>query len=174
MKKSFFLLSLIAGLFVITGCGNFHRTITIPRAKLQSLINKKFPIDRNLILARLTLETPDVYFKDQKVGIKMNYKGNFLADKIEGHMDVNGRITYKQKKGAFYLTDIKIEEFEVNGLNLSNEENFKNVVQNVANNCLEEYPVYQLSQKNFRQKIAKIFLKELTINKEALVIRLGT
>lgn len=166
-------MSVIAVLFV-SGCGNFHKTIFIPRATIQGLIDKKFPIDRNLIIARLTLETPRVYFKDQNVGIKMNYKGNFLTDEIKGYFDVNGRIEYKQERAAFYLTDINIEEFEVNGLNFSNSEKIKSVIQNIANNCLGMYPVYQLNQKNFSQKIAKVFLKELTIKDESLVIRLGS
>jgi hypothetical protein len=69
---------------------------------------------------------------------------------------------------------MNIEKFEVNGLDLSNVEKLKNVMQNIANNCLEKYPVYQLNQKNFSEKIAKIFLKELTIKEETLVIRLGS
>jgi hypothetical protein len=104
----------------------------------------------------------------------MNYKGNFLADEIKGCLDVNGRIAYRQEKAAFYLTDINIEELEVNGLNLSDVKNIKNVMQNIANNCLEKYPVYQLNQKEFGQKMAKIFLKKLTIKEETLVIRLGS
>jgi hypothetical protein len=158
----------------VTGCGNIHKTIIIPRATLQSLINKKFPIDKNIIIARFKIDSPDVYFKDQNVGIKMNYKGNFLADEIEGYMDVNGRIMYKQDKGAFYLTDINIEEFEVNGLNFSNANKMKFVIQNIANNFLEKYPVYYLNQKSFRQKVAKIFLKKLTIKDETLEIQLGS
>ena len=173
MKKCLFLLSVIAVLFV-NGCGHFNKTITIPRATIQGLIDKKFPIDKNLLIARFTIETPSVYFKDQNIGIKMNYKGNFLADEIKGYLDVNVRITYKQDKAAFYLTDMNIEEFEVNGLNFSNVEKIKNVMQNIANNCLEKYPVYQLNQKNFSEKIAKIFLKELTIKEETIVIRLGS
>ncbi len=173
MKKSLLLISVIAALFV-TGCGNFHKTIIIPRATLQGLVDKKFPIDKNLIIARFTIDTPVIYFKNQNVGIKMNYRGNFLADEIKGYVDVNGRITYKQDKGAFYLTDIIIEEFEVNGLNLSNEKKIKNVIQNIANHCLEGFPLYKLNQKKFRQKIAKIFLKNLTIKGEELVIRLGS
>jgi hypothetical protein len=173
MKKNLFLLLVIAAIFV-TGCGDFHKTIVIPRAKLQSLINKNFPIDKNIIIARLTIDTPSVYFKDQNVGIKMNYKGNFFADEIKGYMDVNGRITYKQERAAFYLTDINIEEFEVNGLNFSNTEKIKHVLQNIANNFLEGYPIYNLNQKNFRQKVAKIFLKKLTIKEETLEIQLGS
>lgn len=173
MKKSLFLLSVIVTLFV-SGCGNFHKTITIPKATIQGLIDKKFPVERNLIIARLKLETPSVYFKDQNIGIKMNYKGNFLTEEIHGSLDVNGRIAYKQDKGAFYLTDIYIEEFEVNGLNLSKENKIKIVIQNIANNCLEKYPVYQLNQDKFKQKIAKIFLKELTVKEETVVVRLGS
>ena len=77
-------------------------------------------------------------------------------------------------KELFILSDINIEEFEVNGLNFSNANKIKFVIQNIANNFLEEYPVYNLNQKNFRQKIAKIFLKKLTIKEETLVIRLGS
>jgi hypothetical protein len=158
----------------VSGCGNFHKTITIPRATIQELINKKFPIDRNLIIARLTLETPSVYFKQQNIGVKMNYIGNFLTEEIKGSFDVNGRIAYKQDKGAFYLTDINIEEFEVNGLDLANGDKIKNVMQNIANNCLEKYPVYKLNQDKFKQKIAKIFLEELTVKGETLIIKLGS
>jgi hypothetical protein len=173
LKKNLFLLLVIAAMFV-TGCDHFHKTIVIPRAKLQGLLNKNFPIDKNIIIARLTLDTPSIYFKDQNVGIKMNYKGNFLADEIKGYVDINGRITYKQEKSAFYLTDINIEEFEVNGLNFSNAEEIKRVVQNISNNFLEGYPIYHLNQKNYRQKIAKIFLKKLTIKEETLEIQLGS
>lgn len=166
-------MSVIVLLFV-TGCSHFHKTIVIPRSTLQGLVDKKFPIDKNMIVARFTIDNPIVYFKDQNIGIKMNYKGNFLVDEIKGLVDVNGRIAYKQESASFYLTDINIEEFKVNGLNLSKEKKIKKVIQNVANHCLKGFPVYKINQKKFRQNLAKIFLKSLTIKDEALVIKLGS
>lgn len=171
MKNSVVWLSVFAILF-ITGCDNY-RTITISRSTLQKHIDKKFPVDKNILIARLTLDTPDVYFTNNNIGIKLKYKGTFLTEEIKGYLDVNGRIAYNQGKGAFYLTDINIEKLDVNGLSFSDNNKAIDVIQNIADNCLKEFPVYQLNQKNFRQKIAKIFLKELTIKDEELVIKLG-
>ncbi len=171
MKRSIVLLSVVIFLS-LTGCHSY-RTITISKSTLQEQINKKFPIDKNMIIARFTLDTPDVYFTNQNIGIKLKYKGIFLTEEINGYLDVNGRIAYNQGKGAFYLADINIEKLEVNGLSFSDNNKVIDVIQNIADNCLDEFPVYQFDQKKFRQKIAKIFLKELTIKDEELVIKLG-
>jgi len=137
------------------------------------MLDKKFPIDKNAVIARLTLDSPSVYFKKKNIGMKLHYYGNFLNKEITGCADFNGHLSYKRDKGAFYLTDFNIADIAVNDANFSNKEKLRAVVLKILNNYLDDYPVYRLDQKDFKHNLAKLMLKNLNIVGESLVITLG-
>jgi hypothetical protein len=172
MIRNIVLVALVFPAFVIN-CGRFQKDIQIPKTTIQEMVDKKFPFDKNVVIARLTLDSPAVYFKDKNIGMKLNYYGNFLNKEIKGGIDFNGKITYRQKQGAFYLTDFNIVTITVSDANFSNEEKLKTTILKITNNYLDDYPVYRLDQTDFKQNIAKLLLRDLKIEGEELVITMG-
>lgn len=171
MKKVLYLLLLLISL--ISGCGKFEKWINIPKDQIQQAINKKFPYDKNLVIARFKLDSPEIYFKETKIGLKLKYYGNFLNKELEGLVDFNGELIYNQEKGAFYLRNFEIIEISVNESNFSSKDKLKKTILNLLNNYLDDYPVYKLKQSDFKQSIAKLFLKNIVVQDAGLSILLG-
>lgn len=171
MKKIVLLLLVLTLSFI--GCGKFEKWIHISRDQIQRAINKKFPYDKNLIIANFKLDSPDIYFKETNVGMKLNYYGNFLNKEIEGLVDFNGELVYKQDKGAFYLRNFEIVDIVVNEANFSSKEKLKKTILNLVNNYLEDFPVYRLKPQDFKQNIAKLLLKNIVVQDDGIAILLS-
>lgn len=167
MKKFIFIF------IIFTACGTFEKEIEIPRDEIQEMVDAKFPYDKNVILARLTLESPNIYFVEKNVGMKLNYSGKFIEKEINGTINFNGQIYYKPEKGAFYLNEFNIVEIIVDDANFSQKENLQKTVTQIIDNYLDDYPVYTLKPENFKQKLAKLFLKDVFVRNENLVVVIG-
>jgi hypothetical protein len=65
MKKA--IIIAVCMLFAFSGCA-FRKEVVIPRAKLQESVSKKFPYEKDVGIARFTVQTPEVYFKGKNIG----------------------------------------------------------------------------------------------------------
>jgi len=165
------ILSIILISFV--GCKIFEKTIIIPKTTIQGVLDSKFPIKKNMVLMKHTLSDPKVYFNGKNIGIKVNYKGMYLEKEIDADVDVAGKIFYNQKKGAFYLQNFDIVSFDVNDMNFTPSDKLKNGLINVLNNYIAKYPVYKLKQGDVKQSLAKLLLKDVSVQGNNLVILLS-
>jgi hypothetical protein len=159
-------------LFAFSGCA-FHKEIVIPRAKIQELVSKKFPYDRDVIIAHLKVQAPEVYFKGKRIGLKLPYYGNFLGEQIEGYADFNGNIIYKSKTGTFYLSDFIISDITVNGQNFSEKLKLQRMIDNIIYNYLDEFPLYRLNADDFKENLARLLVKDVFIRNDDVIIVLG-
>jgi hypothetical protein len=160
--------------FCLVGCGKFEKEILIPKSTIQSMVAKKFPYKKNAIIAKMKLSSPRVYFKDTNIGLKLDYYGNFLEKEINGLIDFNGQIFYKPEKGAFYIKNFQITDIRVNEANFSDKNKLKNVILKIVSNYLEDYPVYRLNPTDFKQSIAKLLLKSVSVKDDNLSVLLST
>ena len=167
------ILGLLLSILYLNGCEKFQKDIIIPQTKIQEMVDHKFPFDKNIVIARLTLDSPSVYFKNENIGMKLNYFGNFLNKEVKGVVDFNGQLIYKKDKGAFYLSQFEIVEISINENNYSDMEKLKSSISNITTNYLDDYPVYRLNQKDFKQSLALLFLKEIKVNSSSLIITMG-
>lgn len=165
------MLSIILMSFV--GCKVFEKTVVVHKSKIQDALDSKFPIEKNMVVMKHTLSDPKVYFSGENIGIKFNYKGMYLEKQIDANIDVAGKIFYNQKKGAFYLQNFDLVSFDVNEMNFTTSNKLKNGLLNVLNNYIDKYPVYKLKQTDVKQNLAKLLLKDISVDGNNLVIRLS-
>lgn len=160
-------------LMVVIACGLFQKDIYISKAQIQEMLDKKFPYDKNVIIARLTFDSPAVYFAEKNIGLKLNYYGKFLDKEIKGFLDFNGQIAYKQKNGAFYLSNFDIVEIVVDNGDFSNVEKLKTTILKIVEKYLAMFPVYKLDQNDFKKNLASLLIEDVNVKNEQLVITLG-
>jgi len=163
-------LVLIVGL---CGCRKFEKEVLISKATIQDMVAKKFPYKKDVIIAKINLNSPQVYFREKSIGLKLEYYGNFLEKGIKGHIDFNGQIFYKPEKGAFFIKDFKIVDLFVNKADFSGREIFKAVVLKIVSIYLEDYPVYKLNPSDFKQSITKLLVKSVSVKNESLSVLLS-
>jgi len=163
---------LLLALFILTvsGCGKFEKEILISKKQIQEKLDARFPYDKNAVVARFTLDSARVYFKEDKIGFKLTFYGNFLSKEIRGQVDFNGKIIYKKENGAFYLNDFEIAEISVNESNFSQKSNLEAVILKIIQNYLDDYPICTLKQDDFKQSVATLVLKSVSVRDDNLVV----
>ncbi|MFH2012769.1 MAG: DUF1439 domain-containing protein [Pseudomonadota bacterium] len=159
-------------LFTFSSCA-FQKEIIIPRAKIQEVVSQKFPFDRNILIANLTVKAPEVYFKGKSIGLKLSYNGNFLEEELEGSADFNGNIIYKSQTGAFYLGDLIISDITVNEHNFSEKNKLQKLIDDIISNYLDDFPVYRLNPDDFKENLARLLVKDVFIRNDDVIIVLG-
>ena len=162
----------VSMLFVFSSCA-FQKETIIPRAKIQELVSKKFPYDRNVLIARITVQAPEVYFKGKRIGLRLSYYGNFLGEEIKGSADFNGNIIYKSQTGAFYLSDFIISDIAFNEHDFSEKAKLQNLIDNIISNYLNQFPVYHLNPDDFKQNLARLLIKDVFVRNDDVIIVLG-
>ncbi len=170
--KRLSILILIAVVALI-GCGNTKEEISISISEIQQMVDKKFPYNKNAIVASVELRSPKVYFTDKNIGIKLEYSGGIMNKTIKGNIDFNGRIIYKPQTGAFHLNNLQIVELTVDDSNYKGKQKLKEIVGGFLSGYLNDYPVYTLNPNNFKQNIAKLLMKDVNIKGDNLVVTLS-
>jgi len=155
----------------IINCEKFQKDIFIPRITIQEAIEKKFPYDKNALIARTILTDPEIYFQDSSIGARFKFWANFLEKEVNGKLDLNGNIKYE--KGKFYLTDFNVVNFSIDEKEVSGEKKLVKIIHNLIINYIDKYPVYTLKQSDFKQNLAKMLLKDLTVKGDSLCVTIG-
>lgn len=158
--------------FAISGCA-LRKEIVIPRAKIQEAVFKKFPYDKDVGIARFTVHPPEVYFKGKNIGLKAVYSAHLLEDEIRGFVDVNGHIIYKPETGAFYLHDFVISDFTVNKKDLLEKIKIQKIIDKVISNYLDGFRVYRLNPHDHKQNLARLYVKDIFVRDDNLVVVVG-
>lgn len=170
--KSKIILVLIAVL--LASCSKSEYKINISEQQVNKLVSEKFPYDKNIIVARLTLENPYVDFKDDRVDIKIEYKGNLLEKSISGSVNVDGDIIYNKEQGKFFLSNFEIKEIKMNSENIKDKKKVISSINKILINYFDKIPVYTLDSDDFKESLVKLFLKDIHSEEDNFIVTLGT
>jgi hypothetical protein len=175
----------VAGVLAIAGLCSLRchvsdkgPVIEITPEQIQERLEKKFPIKKKyLMVLELTLADPEVTLTEgsDRVGFGLSASTNVIvnAEDLEGKARMTSAIHYDRKEGALLLVDPRVEELTISPL----DERYRDGVREVANLAAEEYldayELYRLDQSDFKQKIAKLIIKDVVVDDGLLKITLG-
>jgi hypothetical protein len=164
---------LLAATLSNVACG-YRADVKVSREKIQNLIEKKFPIEKDAVLAKLSLHSPKVLFHGgSQIGMRLQYDAALLGKHALGEIAFHGPPVYKPEEGAFYLSALTIDEFTINDDSLSHKEKLRDRVSSVLDKVIPHVPLYRLRQQDFKQKLAKLLLKQVRVGDEDLVLTMG-
>lgn len=168
MKSSLTIFSIATFIMLFVSCApSDENRISLSRNTIQEKIETNFPIEKNILVAMLTLDSPDIYFKDTMIGLKMNVAGNYLQQ------ETNGAISFlavpEYHKGKFYLSQFKIDEINFADIKISNDHEFVKIIEELISQNLKNIPIYELDENNFKESLAKLFLKRVEVENNELV-----
>jgi hypothetical protein len=154
-------------------CG-YQTDVKVSRDKIQDLLEKKFPIEKDAVLAKLSLHSPKVYFQGgNAIGMRLQYTAGLLGKQAVGEVAFHGPPVYKPEEGAFYLSALTIDEFTINDDSLSHKEKLRARVSSVLDAVIPHVPLYRLRQQDFKHKLAKLLLKSVRVEGEDLILTMG-
>jgi hypothetical protein len=170
MKKA--IIIAVCMFYAFSGCA-LRKEIVIPRAKIQESVSKKFPYDKDIGIARLTMEAPEVYFKGKNIGLKAVYFANLLEKEIRGSVDVSGHVIYKPETGSFYLHDFVVSDITINDKDLLEKIKIQKIIDKIISNYLDGYRIYRLNPRDHKQNLARLYVKDIFVRNDDLVVVVG-
>lgn len=159
----------------VSGIYGFTYTKTISSDEIQKKINSKFPLSKKSFLFNLILSDPKVILKNgvNRIGIDVDL--TLFAGKKEiakGSVYIHGQIDYLAKKGEFFLKDPRIDNLTLQGINQKIVKQIESMLELVARNSLNQFPIYRLNEEKLKHRFAKSLLKSIKIHKGQMEIEL--
>ena len=155
--------------------GPFRKQLVFERDQLQQKVAAKFPLKKKKKLTLVTLSNPQVLLAagSERLGIGMDVKVSTLGKKLKGHVEVDGDIRYNPDKGEFSVVDSRIRKLDIAGVAARKLGPIETVVKALAKRYMSDIPVYKLDQGDFKQNVAKLLLKSVTVEDGRIVVVVG-
>jgi hypothetical protein len=167
------LIPIIMFLMVFTGCKEFEKEILIPASTIQQMIDKKFPIEKRSFATNIRLSSPKVFFQDNNIGLSLQYSASVLKDEIDGNMSFTCKPVYKPESADFYLNDFVMTEITWNNESRLENDKLMGLISSIMNSIFKDHPLYKLNQDDYKQNLAKMVLKNVTVRGNNLVLLLS-
>jgi hypothetical protein len=176
MKKNIIFVLFISLLF--SACSMSNYTVDISQSELQEHINKKFPIEQNIMFGELSLANPKIKLDDVKhrliVGFDFEYKMPFFS-KQSAYMEASGNLSYDKNKSAFYLKKPEIENIKYQNASLKKvvPDSMKNMMNTFISEFFSKQEIYKIKDDSLKSKLYKKTLKKVDIRDGNLQLTLG-
>jgi hypothetical protein len=176
---SAFLRSILASLVLvcsILGACTSTYTIRLSGADLQQSLNRKLPTSKSKFMIRATVQSLEVELVEGADRIRLRPQVELsIAGQgaLTGRALVEGQIHYAPDTGEFFLDSPKVVEVTIAGI----PESMRSVAGELIAMCGEAYltttPVYRLKQGDFKQSLARMFLKSVQVHDSQLQVVIG-
>jgi len=172
---------IIAMLIITIGfiaCSATSYTVKISQEKLQNNISKRFPIQQNVMMGSIALNSPIIKFPKDKnklvTGLSFEYKPPFFP-KQSGLIEVGGGIKYDKKSASFFLKNPSIESMKFNNISLGKmvPSSLKNMMSSLLSEIFAKYPIYKIQDDSLKGKLYKKALQKVEIKDSSLQLTLG-
>lgn len=160
MKRFFLLMLLLIIVMITVSCKKGENTVKVPLFLVNSAVAKKFPIEKNAILARAILENPKVSFGDDRLIMILDYKASFIGEKLEGKVKVSSRVSYKSETREVYLTDLSIDEIKDKEGKVLERGKIYDSLNELLSNYIATKPVYEMEEKYKNYEIIGIKIEK--------------
>lgn len=175
----------VAALFLIVGGAYYYLSgkeyvIRLTEADIRAELDNRLPwTETYLFIIRVKLSNPRVDLENGTsrvnagMDVEFNVKVDDNPDPIGGSVDVSGGVRYDNGEGEFFLVDPSIEQLNVQGI----AERYTDRINKALTLALSEYyqknPIYSLSATDAKHVVARMVLKDVSVENEDLVITLG-
>jgi len=169
-------LCLSALLLSAAGCGKRTLTVSIEQAEIQRRVTALFPIQREALLARVTLENPVVVLREgsDRIGLDLDVRLVLpLVPEQSGKLGASGKLAYRPAEKAFYLEQPALDRLEVAGVPASQTEALRRPTEAVVTFVLANLPVYQLAGRDYKEAAAEHVLKSVSVRNGKVEAELG-
>lgn len=145
------------------------------QADLQARVGPQFPLQRNFLGAAITFADPLVSLSEteNRIGVELTVSvaiGENIQGRGRGMTD--GVLVYKPATGQFVLTEPRLRNLKVENIPQEQQARVRETIDWVARNALAEIVVYQLTDKDLREKMAKQMLRSVAVKNGKLVVEL--
>ena len=136
-----------------------------------------FPIQRcALMLACVTLSDPKVKLLDgdSRIHVTTTVRPEVGGQPLDsGEVDLAGTPRYVPEQGAFFLDDARVTEARFPGLKPQQARTVSDLASGMLAESLRREPIYELDDKDARQALARLVLREVRVRDGKLQLVTG-
>lgn len=171
MKKM--ICAAIITMLAFLGCQT-EKEITISKSTIQKMTEKKFPIEKDSRLANIRLFSPQVFFINDCTGMTMQYSATLFIKEVGGTVSFKCKPVYRPENTSFYMNNFELTNITMNNVNsFIGKDQLMSLTSMIINGLFKDTPLYQLNPNDYKQNLAKMLLKGVSVNGDSLVLLLS-
>ncbi len=158
-------------LFLLVGCSApLRATIVLTQPELQAKIDKKFPIEKRVLVAKLVLENPAIQLVEgtDKVGIDMDAGVRMGVLKYTGRVSVLGDLEFDGEQKALFLKNAEVTKIDIPELPEKYEGDVREAATGIVRAQLEVTPVHRLKSAS-----EQMFVKSVVVRDQTAIVEVG-
>jgi hypothetical protein len=173
-------LTLFPFLFLLTSLVSFNASAleySISKQEIQARVDEDLPTKEKIVIGTVILNkaTVDLLGDVNEISLDLTLTVDLLGKKYNGTALVQSGVDYNQKKGAFYLTRLKIQAFEIEEMSKDMAKQVEGILKQVlkaqqTEGKLQKYPIYTIKNKSTTDKLLKATLKSIRIENDKVVV----
>ncbi len=166
---------------LVTHCGRAYEVV-IPGADIRRDLRHTFPLSKTYAgVAEVTLRDPTLLLdrSESRLTIGANALvtplGLGIAELGRGRVVFSSGLAFDDSLARFSLDDVSVDSVMLDLVEIGEdvEEGIEEVIRVILEDELEGAVVYRLEPGEVRTKVARLFLRDVTIREDAIVVTLG-
>ena len=172
MWKRRVLISLFA-LTALGGCALFlaqryggNLSIELTEQELQTRLAARYPIQNcALIIVCLDITAPKLKLVEDsdRIALSADLAATVLQRRYVGALAFSGRLRYVAQDGDFFLDDIEIQRFDLEGVPTQYTDMLRSRGPAVLRGVLATKPIYTLKADNAQQRLARLAVRDVRV-----------
>jgi len=179
MKK--FLIGFVFIALVVVGflfIRNHTYAITITQQELQQKLSASFPMEKTYMgLLSVKLSNPQLTLQNDtnRVQFQSDISTNvsWNGQSVNGTAQLSSSLRYDPTLAQFFLDDFKVEKITGVGLSDDKAAKLKEAAGPLVQEYLKRYPIYTIEGTDLKMRAAKLLLKDVKVNSQAVHVIMG-
>ncbi len=175
---------LIAGILITLAVAGFlfirnHTyAITITQEELQQKLAASFPIEKTYLgLLGIKLSNPQLTLQNgtDRVQFQSDISTNvsWNGQSVSGTAQLSSALRYDPTLAQFFLDDFQVEKITGVGLSDDKAAKLKEAAGPMLQEYLKRYPIYTIEGSDMKMRAAKLLVKDVKVNSQAVHVIMG-
>jgi hypothetical protein len=160
------LLALVGVAWMLVACYGQDFAIELTEQELQTRLAARFPIQNcQLIIVCLDITSPQLKLTEgsDRIALSADLSATLGTRRYPGTLAFSGKVRYVAQDGEFFLDDIEIHRFELEGVPPKYTEILRNTGPTVLRSVLATRPIYTLKSDSAQMRLARLAVGDIRV-----------
>jgi hypothetical protein len=151
-------------------------TMRLSASAIREAVQRHLPVSRSKLFLTCTVRKVDIELADDadrvllRPEVELSIAGR---QALSGRALVRGQVRYAPETGEFFLAMATVDDVVVEGLPDPARPIAQELIANIVEGYLAAMPLYRLSQNEFKQSLARLVLRSVSVRDGRLQLVLG-
>ncbi|MBE0483049.1 MAG: DUF1439 domain-containing protein [Bacterioplanes sp.] len=164
------------GLLTLLTLSAQAQEIRLTESELQQQLQTLMPMQQQQGPLFIIIDEPTLTLLSNRNRLSLTVRlqiNSSLGLQSRGWLTANSGIRYERQTHAFYLQDPELTELQIEGMAPALQAHLKPVIETWLMPALSQEPIYRLREDDMMEAMARSFLQSVTVEDDALVLRLN-